>query len=100
MVPIHLNMSFNMNTIKVYKHTDYYIIVSIDEKNSEISKSKKISDIVDYILELTKGYPEVELKFWHLKGYLNKKKLNKLHELVKNTTIVDRRTLISYILLL
>ena len=100
MIPLHMHLDYSINTIKIYKTLDYYIIVIIDECDSQIAKTKKINDIVKRVLQLTSGYPEVDLKFHHLKGYLSKKQLAKLHELIKNTTTVDRRTLISYMLLL
>jgi len=100
MVPLHLHLDYNINSIKIYKKLDYFIIVTIDDVESDIAKSKKIIDIANRVLQLTNGYPEVDLKFHHLKGYLNKKKMNKLNELIKNTTVVDRKTLISFLLLL
>ena len=100
MIPLHLHLDFDINTIKIYKKSNFFVIVSINDIESDVAKSKKIVDIVDHVLQLTNGYPEVNLKFWHLKGFLNEKKLTKLTDLIKTTKIVDRKTLISYMLLL
>ena len=56
MTPVHIHLDFDVNTIKIYKRLDYYVIVSIDEKDSEIAKSKKINEIVKHVLILTKRF--------------------------------------------
>jgi hypothetical protein len=97
----HITLCYDRFFIKVYRIDGFYVIAEMGE-NYEIQKSSKLNDIVFYILDKIRGYPEINLSFHHNSQTISKNRKLNLKKLISDSQgkIISSSVLKRYINLL